>query len=96
MNLFGTVLTYTAPSANYRGESAENRAVIQKITKGRFEYPIISPEAMRNALRENLKATERDEPLTSSRSPDGDGIPTELGLCDTPLLLGGFSLHRPA
>ena len=33
-NLFGTVLTYTAPSANYRGESAENRAVIQKITIG--------------------------------------------------------------
>jgi len=33
MNLFATVLTYTAPSANYRGESAENRAVIQKITR---------------------------------------------------------------
>ncbi len=54
MNLFSTVLTYTAPSANYRGESAENRAVIQKITKGRFEYPIISPEAIRNALRETM------------------------------------------
>ncbi|MDW7730064.1 MAG: type I-B CRISPR-associated protein Cas7/Cst2/DevR [Bacillota bacterium] len=55
MNLFGTVLTYTAPSANYRGESAENRAIIQKITKGRFEYALISPEAMRNALRECLR-----------------------------------------
>ncbi|MBN2380509.1 type I-B CRISPR-associated protein Cas7/Cst2/DevR [candidate division WOR-3 bacterium] len=55
MNLFGTVLTYTAPSANYRGESAENRSVIQKITKGRFEFAIISPEAMRNALRETLR-----------------------------------------
>ncbi len=55
MNLFGTVLTYAAPSANYRGESAENRAVIQKITQGRFEYAIISPEAMRNALRECLQ-----------------------------------------
>lgn len=54
MNLFATVLTYPAPSANYRGESEENRSVIQKITKGRFEYPIISPEAMRNALREIL------------------------------------------
>lgn len=53
-NLFGTVLTYTAPSANYRGESAENRAVIQKITIGRFEHALISPEAMRNALRETL------------------------------------------
>ena len=54
MNLFGTVLTHTAPSANYRGESAENRAVIQRITRGRHEYAIISPEAMRNALRETL------------------------------------------
>jgi len=56
MNLFGTILTYSAPSANYRGEGAENRAVIQKITKGRFEYAIISPEAVRNALRETLRA----------------------------------------
>jgi CRISPR-associated protein Cst2 len=54
MNLFATVLTYPAPSANYRGESELNRAVIQKITDGRFDYPIISPEAMRNALREIL------------------------------------------
>lgn len=54
MNLFATVLTYPAPSANYRGESEENRSVIQKITYGRFEYPIISPESMRNALREIL------------------------------------------
>ena len=54
MNLFATVLTYPAPSANYRGESEENRSVIQKITYGRFEFPVISPEAMRNALRETL------------------------------------------
>ncbi len=54
MNLFATVLTYTAPSANYRGESELNRTVIQKVTDGRFDYPIISPEAMRNALREML------------------------------------------
>jgi CRISPR-associated protein Cst2 len=54
MNRFATALTYPAPSANYRGESEENRAIIQKITYGRFEYPIISPEAIRNALRETL------------------------------------------
>lgn len=54
MNLFATVLTYPAPSANYRGESELNRAVIQKVTDGRFDYAIISPEAMRNALREIL------------------------------------------
>lgn len=55
MNLFATILTYPAPSANYRGESELNRTIIQKITDGRFDYPIISPEAMRNALREILK-----------------------------------------
>jgi CRISPR-associated protein Cst2 len=54
MNLFATVLSYPAPSANYRGESELNRTIIQKITDGRFDYPIISPEAMRNALREIL------------------------------------------
>jgi CRISPR-associated protein Cst2 len=58
MNLFATVLTYPAPSANYRGESELNRSVIQKVTDGRFDYPIISPEAMRNAIREIL-ASER-------------------------------------
>jgi len=55
MNVFATVLTYPAPTANYRGESELNRSVIQKVTEGRFEYPIISPEAMRNALRETLR-----------------------------------------
>ncbi len=56
MNLFATVLTYPAPSANYRGESELNRTVIQKVTDGRFDYPIFSPESMRNALREILAA----------------------------------------
>jgi CRISPR-associated protein Cst2 len=54
MNLFATVLTHPAPTANYRGESELNRTVIQKIADGRHEYPIISPESMRNALREIL------------------------------------------
>lgn len=54
MNLFATILTYPAPSANYRGESELNRTVIQKVTDGRFDYPIFSPESMRNALREIL------------------------------------------
>ncbi len=54
VNIFATALTYPAPSANYRGESELNRAVIQKVTHDRFEYPVVSPEAMRNALREIL------------------------------------------
>ena len=53
-NVFATVLTYPAPSSNYRGESEENRTMLQKISKGGKEYTIVSPEAMRNALREML------------------------------------------
>ncbi len=53
-NVFATVLTQTAPSSNYRGESEENRTVIQKISKDGGEYAVVSPESMRNALREQL------------------------------------------
>ncbi len=55
LNLFATVLTYAAPSSNYRGESEENRTVLQKITRGAKEHTVISPESMRNALREILR-----------------------------------------
>jgi CRISPR-associated protein Cst2 len=55
-NLFATILTAAAPSSNYRGESEENRTVLQKITRGNHEYPVISPESMRNALRDILAA----------------------------------------
>lgn len=51
-NLFATILTNAAPSGNYRGESEENRTVLQKITLGDQLHTVISPEAMRNALRE--------------------------------------------
>ena len=53
-NLFATILTYPAPSSNYRGESEDNRTVLQKITKSGKQYSVISPESMRNALRELL------------------------------------------
>jgi CRISPR-associated protein Cst2 len=72
MNLFATVLTYPAPSANYRGESEENLSVIQKITYGRFEYPIISPESIRNALRETL--AKLGLPRNRTRLPDEDQL----------------------
>src|SRR5438876_1052959 len=72
MNLFATVLTYPAPSANYRGESELNRTVIQKVTDGRFDYPIISPEAMRNALREILAGYKL--PCNRSRLHDEDQL----------------------
>jgi CRISPR-associated protein Cst2 len=88
VNLFATVLTYPAPSANYRGESELNRTVIQKVTDGRFDYPIFSPESMRNALREILRGyglpsnRERIHPLTGKgKSADGgDGDKQQLAV----------------
>lgn len=53
-NLFATVLTYPAPSSNYRGESEENRTMLQKLKIAGKDYSIVSPEAIRNALREML------------------------------------------
>lgn len=60
-NIFATVLTTSAPSSNFRGESELNRTIIQKITKPNkdginFDYPVISSESIRNALREILSS----------------------------------------
>jgi CRISPR-associated protein Cst2 len=70
-NLFATVLTYAAPSSNYRGESEENRTVLQKITKDGKEYTVISPESIRNALREMLSTS---EPYNRSRVHNEDQL----------------------
>jgi CRISPR-associated protein Cst2 len=75
-NLFATVLTYPAPSSNYRGESEENRTVLQKITKGGKEYPVISPESMRNALREQL--IQADLPSNRRRLHNEDQLAVEF------------------
>lgn len=75
-NLFCTVLTYAAPSSNYRGESEENRTVIQKVTKGDHEYAVISPESMRNALREIL--TLRELPMNRRRLLNEDQLAVEF------------------
>jgi CRISPR-associated protein Cst2 len=75
-NLFCTVLTYAAPSSNYRGESEENRTIIQKLTKGDLEYAVISPESMRNALRELLAL--RELPMNRTRLLDEDQLAVEF------------------
>jgi CRISPR-associated protein Cst2 len=75
-NLFATVLTYPAPSSNYRGESEENRTVLQKIAKGNKEYTVISPESMRNALREMLIKAEL--PCNRKRLHDQDQLAVEF------------------
>lgn len=75
-NLFATILTYPAPSSNYRGESEENRTVLQKIAKGKQEYTIISPESMRNALREIL--IKAGLPCNRTRLHDQDQLAVEF------------------
>jgi len=75
-NLFATVLTHPAPSSNYRGESEENRTVLQKIAKGKQEFTIISPESMRNALREMLLKAEL--PCNRTRLHDQDQLAVEF------------------
>jgi CRISPR-associated protein Cst2 len=75
-NLFCTVLTYAAPSSNYRGESEENRTIIQKVTKEDHEYAVISPEAMRNALREILAL--RELPMNRRRLLEEDQLAVEF------------------
>ena len=75
-NLFATVLTHAAPSSNYRGESEENRTIIQKITRGGHEYAVVSAEAMRNALREILAGY--GLPSNRSRLHDEDQLAVEF------------------
>lgn len=76
LNLFATVLTYPAPSGNYRGESEENRTVLQKIVKDGQKYAVISPESMRNALRETLILL--NQPNNRTRLHDQDQLAVEF------------------
>lgn len=76
LNLFCTVLTYPAPSGNYRGESEENKTVLQKITKEGKKYAVISPESMRNALRETLILL--GQPHNRTRLHDEDQLAVEF------------------
>ena len=75
-NLFCTILTHAAPSSNYRGESEENRTIIQKIAKGDHEYAIVSPESMRNALRDILAS--RELPTNRTRLFEEDQLAVEF------------------
>ena len=74
--LFATVLTYPAPAGNYRGESEENRTVLQKISKDGQKYAVISPESMRNAMRETLILM--NQPNNRTRVHDADQLAVEF------------------
>ncbi len=76
LNLFGTVLTYPAPAGNYRGESEENRAVLQKIARDGQKFAVVSPESLRNALREMLIVF--GQPHNRTRIRDADQLAVEF------------------
>ncbi|EMY79552.1 CRISPR-associated protein Cas7/Cst2/DevR, subtype I-B/TNEAP-like protein [Leptospira weilii serovar Ranarum str. ICFT] len=74
-NLFCTVLTYAAPSSNYRGESEENRTVLQKINKNGKDYAIFSSESIRNAIREIVSKKLSSKEINRTRLHN-EGQPT--------------------
>ncbi len=76
LNLFATILTYAAPSANHRGESEENRSVLQKITQGNHDHAVISPASMRNALREIL--IKKELPMNRRRLHNEEQLAVEF------------------
>ncbi len=63
-NVFGTVLTDVMPSSNYRGDTEDNRSVLQKLRYADGDHTVFSAEAIRNRLREML----REDGLPSNRS----------------------------
>jgi CRISPR-associated protein Cst2 len=54
-NIFGTVLTDRMPSSNYRGDTEDNRSVLQKLRYPDGAHTVFSAEAIRSRLREMLR-----------------------------------------
>ena len=72
-HLYATILTYSAPFSNYRGESEGNRTPLQTLTTNGIRYAIVSGEALRYATRATLTALGHS--CNRSR-PHQDGPPT--------------------
>lgn len=64
LNLFATILTYAAPSANHHNKGYDTNKTLQTISKQGRDYATISPYAIRDALRRIL----REEGLTCNRT----------------------------
>lgn len=58
LHLFATILTYAAPSSNHHSKGDDNDNPLQTITKQGRDYPVISPYAIREALRRILSPEE--------------------------------------
>lgn len=64
LNLFATILTYAAPSANHHNKGDDNNKILQTISRKDRDYAVISPYAIRDALRRIL----HDEELPCNRT----------------------------
>jgi CRISPR-associated protein Cst2 len=74
--MFATILTYAAPIANHHGKGDDNDKPLQTISKQGRDYPIISPYAIRDALRRILIA--EGLPYNRSRIHDGGAPKVEF------------------
>ena len=72
LHLFATILTYAAPSANHHNKGDDNNKILQTISKQGRDYPVISPYAIRDALRRIL--LEEEVPCNRTRVKT-DGAP---------------------
>ena len=54
LNLFATILTYAAPSANHHNKGDDTNKILQTISKQGRDYAVISPYAIRDALKRIL------------------------------------------
>jgi CRISPR-associated protein Cst2 len=54
-NIYGTVLTDVMPSSNYRGDTEDNRSVLQKLQYPDGPHTVFSAESIRSRLREMLR-----------------------------------------
>lgn len=54
LNLFATILTYAAPSANHHNKGDDTNKTLQTISHQGRDYAVISPYAIRDALRHIL------------------------------------------
>ncbi len=51
LNLFATILTYAAPSANHHNKGDDTNKTLQTISKQGRDHAVISPYAIRDAIR---------------------------------------------
>jgi CRISPR-associated protein Cst2 len=97
-NLFATVLSYAAPSSNYRGETEGNRTILQKLIINGERRAIISSESLRCRIRELL--AERGNRSNRSRLDNEEQLAVKFEEFPNPAkyiddLVFGFFIAKP-